>query len=77
MVLAQRAVRHAVDHAAAHAADAFAAIVVEGDRLFALGDQVLVQHVEHFEERHVSADVRRLRSGPCGPRRAAFFCRQM
>ena len=49
----QRAVRHAVDHAAAHAADAFAAIVVERDRLFALRDQVLVQHVEHFEERHV------------------------
>ncbi len=55
----QRAVRHAVDHAAAHAADALAAIVVEGHRLFALGDQVLVQHVEHLQERHVLADVGR------------------
>ena len=56
--LAQRgaaaaAVRHAVDHAAAHAADALAAIVVEGHRVLALGDQLLVQHVEHLQERHV------------------------
>ncbi len=53
----QRTVGHAVDHEAAHAADAFAAIVVEGHRLFALRDQVLVQHVQHFEERHVVVDV--------------------
>ena len=54
----QRAVRHAVDHAAAHAADAFAAIVVERHRLLALRDQVLVEHVEHLQERHVLVDVR-------------------
>ena len=52
-----RPVRDAVDHAAAHAADALAAIVVERHRLFALGDEVLVEHVEHFEERHVLVDV--------------------
>ena len=45
--------RVAVDHHAAHAADAFAAIVVEGDRLLALLDQALVDDVEHLEERHV------------------------
>src|ERR1700757_1559985 len=32
----------AVDHESAHAADAFAAIVVEGDRVLALGDEGLV-----------------------------------
>ena len=31
----------------------FAAIVIERHRLLALGDQVLVQDVEHFQERHV------------------------
>jgi len=33
-------VRHAVDHHAAHAADALAAIVVEGDRVVAVEDQL-------------------------------------
>ena len=45
----------AVDNETAHAADAFAAVVVEGDRVFAVGDQALVHDVEHFEERHVFA----------------------
>jgi hypothetical protein len=40
---------------AAHAADALAAVVVEGDRLLALLDQALVEHVEHLEERHVGS----------------------
>jgi hypothetical protein len=53
----QRSVRRAVDHAAAHAADAFAAIVVERHGIDVVGDQVLVQHVEHFEERHFLIDV--------------------
>src|ERR1019366_7097145 len=53
----QRAMGHAVHHAAAHAADAFAAIVVERHGLFVLADQVLVQHVQHFEERHFVVDV--------------------
>ena len=48
---------HAVHHAAAHAADALAAIVVEGHGLFVLRDQVLVEHVEHFEERHFLVDI--------------------
>jgi hypothetical protein len=51
------AVRDAVDQHAAHAADALAAVRVEGDRVLALGDQALVQHVEHLEERHVLDDV--------------------
>ena len=49
------AVRDAVDHQRAHAADAFAAIGVKGDRFLAFGDQPFVHHVEHFEERHVLA----------------------
>jgi hypothetical protein len=47
----------AVDHQRAGAADALAAVVVEGDRLLALRDQPLVEHVEHLEERHVGRDV--------------------
>ena len=55
-----RAVRPAVDDDAAGAADALAAVVVEGDRVLALLDQALVDDVEHLEERHVRADVGRL-----------------
>jgi len=47
----------AVDHEAAHAADAFAAIVVEGDGVLALVDEGFVEDVEHFEEGHVLVDV--------------------
>ena len=47
----------AVDVERAHAADAFAAVVVEHYGFFALFNQLLVEHVEHFEEaapgRHV------------------------
>ena len=72
MKLAQRSlalgtVRHAVHHAAAHAANAFAAIVIERHRLFTLGQQILVQYVEHFQKRHVLADV-----GRFVPRHAAL-----
>src|SRR5579883_2175797 len=56
----QRPVRDSIDHAAAHAANALAAIVVERHRVFAFGDQVLVEHVEHFEKRHVLIDIRDL-----------------
>src|SRR5262249_22813456 len=52
-----RPVRAAVDDDAAGPADAFAAIVVEGDRLLAPGHEAFVHHVEHLEERHVRADV--------------------
>ena len=51
--VAARAVRYAVDQEAARPADALAAIVLECDRLLAAGRQVLVQDVEHLEERHV------------------------
>ncbi len=53
-----RAVRHAVDHHAAHAADAFAAVVIERDRLLALGaisSSFTTSSIS--EERHVVADV--------------------
>ena len=50
---AARAVGHAVDQETARPADALAAIVVEGDRLFAAADQLFVQDVEHLQERHV------------------------
>jgi hypothetical protein len=55
-----RAPGRTVDHQAAHAADALAAVAVEGDRLLALGVELLVEDVEHLEERHVfetSADL--------------------
>jgi hypothetical protein len=53
---ALRAVRVAVDDEAARAADALAAVVVEGDRVLALEDEFLVEGVEHLQERHVRGD---------------------
>jgi hypothetical protein len=50
-------VRHAVDHHAAHAADAFAAVVVEGHRVVAVEDELLVEDVEHLQEARVRGDV--------------------
>ena len=50
---APRAVGHAVDQETARAADALAAIVIEGHRLFAAADQLFVEDVEHLQERHV------------------------
>ncbi len=51
------AVGFAVDHEAAHAANAFAAIVIESDGIFALGNKAFVDNVEHLEEGHVLVDV--------------------
>lgn len=50
-------VRDAVDHEAARAADALTTVAVEDDRVLAAADQVLVDHVQHLEERHVLVDV--------------------
>ena len=55
--LARRAVGLAVDHHAAGAANPLAAIVVERDRLLPVLDQLLVEHVEHLQKRHVGRDV--------------------
>jgi hypothetical protein len=52
-------VRHAVDDEAAHAADAFAAVGIERDRVLALLRQPFVDDVEHFEKRHVRRHVLR------------------
>ena len=41
----------AVDVERAHTADAFAAVVVEDYGLFAFLDELLVEHIEHLEER--------------------------
>ena len=46
-----------VDHHPAGAADALAAVVVERDGVLPLRDQLLVEHVQHLEERHVGRDV--------------------
>ena len=51
------AVRDAVDDESARTAHAFATVVVERDRPVARCDQILVQHIEHFEKGHVRADV--------------------
>ena len=40
------------------AADAFAAVVVEGDRLLAREGQLFVDHVEHLQKGHVRGNVR-------------------
>jgi hypothetical protein len=56
----EAAVGDAVDHEPAGAADPFAAVVLEGNRLLALLHQALVDHVEHLEERHMLVDALRL-----------------
>jgi hypothetical protein len=48
----------AVNHESAGATNSFAAVVVEGDRFFTLQDQVLVQYIQHLEERHVGVYFR-------------------
>jgi hypothetical protein len=45
-----------VAHHPAAAADALAAVVLEGDRFLASGDESLVDDVEHLEEGHVGTD---------------------
>ena len=51
------AVSNAVDDQRTRAADAFAAIVIKGDRSPPRYDQFLVDLVEHLEKRAVLADV--------------------
>ena len=51
------AVGMTVDVQRAHAADTFTAVVVEYYGFFALFDQLLVEHVEHFQERASGGNV--------------------
>jgi hypothetical protein len=53
----QGPVRTTVHHQTARSADALAAIALEGNRLDAVVDQPLVQHVERLEQRRVGAHV--------------------
>ena len=53
-------VRNAVNDQRAHAADAFAAVRIERNRLPALLEEAFVDHVEHFQERHGFDDIRGL-----------------
>ena len=50
------AVGNAVNHQRASSANTFAAVVVEDNRFFVVGDEALVQHVEQLEERCLVAD---------------------
>ena len=52
-----RAMGRSVDHTAAHAADAFPAIIVEFNRFFAVQGQAFIDHIQHFQKRHVGMDV--------------------
>lgn len=52
-----RTVRLAVDMQRTHATDTLTAVVVERHRFFALVYQVVVQDIEHFEERRVFGDI--------------------
>ena len=55
-----RPMRHTVDHHAAAAADALAAVMLECDRLLALFLEVHVHQVDHLEERGIRRDIARL-----------------
>jgi hypothetical protein len=43
----------AVDHHPATPADSLSAVVVELDGLLSLGDETLVENIEHLEKRHL------------------------
>ena len=51
------AVGNAIDDERAGAADAFPAVGVERDRFPAARDELLIDDIEHFQERHVRDDV--------------------
>ena len=51
-----RSVRAAVDIEGAHAANTFAAVVVERERFFTLVNELIVQDIQHFKERSVRRD---------------------
>ena len=60
---ALRAVRLAVDHQSARAADALAAVAVERDGPFAAAHQALVQQIERFQQRAIARQVRKRVAG--------------
>src|SRR2546425_3614271 len=47
------AVGYSIDHESTHAAYTLAAIVVESNGFFTFGYEFFVEHIEHFQERHV------------------------
>jgi hypothetical protein len=57
IVIVSPSLGDAVDHAGTGPADAFATVAVEGDRIFAAGDQILVDDVEHLQKGHVRRNV--------------------
>ena len=48
-----RAMGDSVDHESTGTAYTFAAVVVERNGVFPLGDKIIVEHIEHFKKRHV------------------------
>jgi hypothetical protein len=53
----QGSMRTTVDHRAAHAANAFAAVVVKSDGLLAGQRELFVDHIEHFQKGHIGGDI--------------------
>jgi hypothetical protein len=51
-----RAVGLTIDHQRAGAADSFAAVMIKDNGFLTVGDQTLVQNVEHFEKRRLVSD---------------------
>jgi hypothetical protein len=52
-----RTVRLTVDHQGTGSADALAAVVIECHWVSSTGDEMLVEYVQHLEERHVGRDI--------------------
>jgi hypothetical protein len=47
------AMRHAVNHHRTSAANAFTAIMIKCNRIFAFVNELFVYHVQHFKKRHM------------------------
>jgi hypothetical protein len=53
----KRTMRPPVDHDSTLAANAFATVVIELHRPLFLLDEPLIEHVQHFQKRHVRSDI--------------------
>src|SRR5678816_4678075 len=68
-----RAVRDAVDGQRTGATNSLAAVVIKGDRLLTLPDQIFIHEIEHLEERRIRGDVARFEINELAGRVGAFL----
>jgi hypothetical protein len=53
-----RTVGDTIDHEPAGTTDSFPAIVIESDRFVTLRNEIFIEHIEHFQKRHMRIHIR-------------------